>query len=70
MFLLSQLTLFLYLNDVEEGGGTEFPKLSLVVQPRKGMAVLWPSVLNDKPHEIDMRTDHAALPVIRGEKYG
>jgi prolyl 4-hydroxylase len=30
------LTLFIYLNDVEEGGGTHFPLLDLTVQPRKG----------------------------------
>ena len=32
-------TLVMYLNDVEEGGETYFPKLNLSVHPRKGMAV-------------------------------
>ena len=40
------LTFFLYLSDVEEGGGTNFPKLDLTVQPKRGSAVLWPSVLD------------------------
>ena len=32
-------TVVLYLNDVEEGGETYFPKLNLSVFPKKGMAV-------------------------------
>jgi len=64
------LTLFIYLNDVEAGGGTHFPLLDITVQPKKGNAVLWPSVLDDKPEDKDGRTDHEALPVIKGIKYG
>jgi prolyl 4-hydroxylase len=43
------LTFYLYLNEVEAGGGTEFGKLGLVVTPKTGRAVLWPSVLNADP---------------------
>ena len=64
------LTFYIYLNDVEEGGGTRFSELDLTVTPKKGMAVLWPSVLNEDPDEIDRRTDHEALPVLKGVKYG
>ena len=64
------LTLFIYLNDVEEGGGTHFPFLDITVQPKKGSAVLWPSVLDQKPESKDGRTEHEALPVIKGLKYG
>lgn len=64
------LTLFIYLNDVEEGGGTSFPYANVVVTPKKGSAVLWPSVRDDKPEQKDVRTDHEALPVLKGEKYG
>ena len=64
------LTLFLYLNDVEEGGGTHFPELGITVQPKKGSALLWPSVLDEDIEEKDFRTDHMALPVIKGVKYG
>jgi prolyl 4-hydroxylase len=64
------LTFFLYLNDVEEGGGTNFPELNLTVQPKRGRAVIWPSVLDAYPHQADPRTNHQALPVIRGLKYG
>ncbi|EED87314.1 predicted protein [Thalassiosira pseudonana CCMP1335] len=64
------MTLFLYLNDVEEGGGTRFPLLDLTVQPKRGNAILWASVRDDDPEEKDIRTDHEALPVAKGMKYG
>lgn len=64
------LTVFLYLNDVIEGGGTNFPKLNITVLPKRGRAVIWPNVLNEDPNVEDSRTDHQALPVVRGIKYG
>lgn len=63
------LTILLYLNDVQEGGATDFPLLGIQVFPKRGRAVLWPSVLNDDPLAKDQRTEHAALPVIKGIKY-
>ena len=38
--------------------------------PKRGRALIWPSVLNENPHQKDPRTDHEAMPVIKGEKYG
>mmetsp|Transcript_26831 Transcript_26831/g.44727 ORF Transcript_26831/g.44727 Transcript_26831/m.44727 type:complete len:316 (-) Transcript_26831:250-1197(-) len=65
------LTIFLYLNDVELGGGTNFPLLNnMTVMPKKGKALIWPSVKNEDPHAKDPRTDHQALPVEKGVKYG
>lgn len=64
------LTLFLYLNDVEEGGGTGFPFLNITVQPKRGSALLWPSTLDEDPEEKDKRTEHEALTVLKGIKYG
>lgn len=63
------LTAFLYLNDVEGGGGTDFPKLKITVMPKKGRLLLWPSVRNNNPNLIDHRTTHQALPVEKGVKY-
>ena len=66
-------TLFMYLNDVEEGGGTRFTDLPggpLTFQPQRGKAILWPSVLAEAPDQIDPRTHHEALPVTKGEKFG
>lgn len=64
------LTFYMYLNDVDEGGGTKFPDLNMTVTPRRGRAVLWPSVLDGKPNRKDSRTIHEAMPVIKGVKYG
>ena len=63
------LTVFLYLNDVEAGGGTNFDTLNITVMPRRGRALLWPSVLDSMPREKDGRTTHQALPVEAGIKY-
>jgi len=63
------LTFFLYLNDVDEGGGTRFTDLDIVISPKKGRALLWPSVLNDDPSLRDGRTRHEALTVEKGTKY-
>ena len=64
----------MYLNGNEdsglEGGGTNFPRLDITVTPKLGRAALWSSVLNDHPHQKDVRTEHAALPVEKGVKYG
>ena len=63
------LTVFLYLSDVEEGGGTHFNIQNITVKPKMGRAVIWPSVLDRDPNKKDFRTDHEALPVIKGVKY-
>jgi len=66
------LTVYLYLNTVEEGGGTNFPFVGdgITIQPKMGKAVIWPSVLDENPLEVDTRTNHGALPVLKGRKYG
>jgi len=64
------LTSYLYLNDVEAGGGTMFTGLNITVMPKRGRALFWPSVLDDSPHDQDKRTNHQALPVEAGIKYG
>jgi len=61
-------TFFLYLSDVEQGGGTKFDG-GFTVQPKKGRAVLWPATFNERPFEKDARTHHEALPVLKGIKY-
>ena len=60
-------TVFIYLNEVEEGGGTEFPRLAVSVAPERGKAVKF---LNcDAAGKPNPETLHAGLPVIRGEKW-
>lgn len=62
------LTFFLYLSDVEEGGETHFNKLGLSVKPKKGRALVWPSVIDKDPTFWDSRMYHEAKDVIKGEK--
>jgi prolyl 4-hydroxylase len=64
------LTIFLYLNDVEKGGGTRFTALNMTVMPKRGRVVVWPSVLDGHPMVMDPQTFHEALPVDAGIKYG
>ena len=62
-------TFFIYLSNVEEGGGTNFPQLNITVTPKLGRAVLWPSVYSNDLTVSDLRTTHEALPVIKGAKH-
>ena len=64
------LTVFMYLNDVEEGGGTYFEELDVTVLPKRGRVLIWPNVLDQNPIAPDWRTIHDALPVENGVKYG
>eukprot|EP01035_Chromulina_nebulosa_P017509 gene17509-23068_t len=71
------ITLLLYLNDKESeqaGGDTSFPKavidgqqVGIKVHPGKGSAVLFYNLLEDG--NGDDLSLHAALPVVKGEKW-
>jgi hypothetical protein len=50
----------IYLNDVEEGGETEFLNFSKRVSPKKGKIVIWPAGF---PYV------HRGNPPLSGEKY-
>lgn len=60
-------TTMIYLCDVEEGGETHFPRLGLKVPPRRGTLIAWNNMRPDGSPNSD--TIHAALPVVRGQKY-
>lgn len=62
------VTLFVYLNDVPEGGETDFPKLHLRVKPTRGAAVLWYNMTLDGKE--DFQTFHAGLPPKNATKFG
>ena len=62
-------TLFFYLSEVEAGGETAFARLGVTATPKKGRALLWPSVYDDRPLVQDHRTFHEAKPVIAGVKH-
>jgi prolyl 4-hydroxylase len=62
------VTCLLYLNDVEEGGGTTFPKLKVEVAAKRGSLVIFHNciakTLVRHPHSL-----HGGLPVTKGEKW-
>lgn len=60
-------TFMIYLNNVKEGGETEFPKLNLKLKPTQGKAVIWCNLNNNK--SVNPYTLHIGKPVIKGEKY-
>lgn len=60
-------TVILYLNDVEEGGETYFPKLNLSVLPKKGSAVYFEYFYTNQ--ELNELTLHGGAPVTKGEKW-
>tara|TARA_B100000073_G_scaffold323076_1_gene304892 strand:+ start:1112 stop:2158 length:1047 start_codon:yes stop_codon:yes gene_type:complete len=49
-----------YLNDVDDGGETFFPKQDLKVKPKKGRTLIWPA---------EWVYPHQGLTVEKGEKY-
>ncbi|MDM5224836.1 2OG-Fe(II) oxygenase [Cytobacillus sp. NJ13] len=60
-------TLVMYLNDVEQGGETYFPKLNISVSPQKGMAVYFEYFYNDQ--NLNDLTLHGGAPVVIGDKW-
>ena len=56
-----------YLNNVEEGGGTYFPNVNIRVFPKKGMLILWNNL--NSQHCREQKTLHMGEPVIKGQKY-
>ena len=54
------LVCFLYLNDVEVGGTTEFPKLSHTITPKRARILVFPPTWMYR---------HAGRPVVKGKKY-
>lgn len=60
-------TAMIYLNEVEEGGATWFPKAGVRVAPKRGMLLIWNNMAADgSPNELTL---HEGMPVIRGCKY-
>lgn len=60
-------TAMAYLNPVEDGGETAFPRLGISVSPRPGTLLIWNNA--DEEGEPNEWTIHAGAPVVRGTKY-
>ena len=59
-------TFMIYLNDVLEGGETEFPKLNKIFSPEAGKALIWNNLNEDST--LNGNTTHQAHPVQKGNK--
>jgi prolyl 4-hydroxylase len=59
-------TAMVFLNDVEEGGNTEFPQLGISIPPQEGALLVWNNA--DRDGVPNGAVLHAALPVVRGVK--
>ena len=60
-------TICVYLNHVEAGGETVFPRADVSVAPVPGRAVVFDKLFADG--QPDLESLHAGLPVTRGEKW-
>ena len=62
------LTFLIYLNNVDDGGETEFPLLNFKIKPKLGNGIVFFNTLPSKTgyHPI---SKHAALPVTKGTKW-
>lgn len=60
-------TLLIYLNDVEDGGETVFPKAGVSIVPKKGSAVYFH--YTNSQQQVDRMSVHSSIPVAKGEKW-
>lgn len=60
-------TAMAYLNDVEEGGATWFPRAGIRVAPKKGLLLIWNNMNADGNPNYD--TLHEGMRVTEGVKY-
>lgn len=57
-----------YLNDVENGGGTAFPALDVAVSPRPGRLLIFANTMAGQRERAELSI-HAGEPVTAGEKW-
>jgi len=60
-------TAMAYLNAVEEGGATDFPRLNLSIPPQPGVLLVWNNM--NAEGRPNTRAIHAGTAVVRGMKY-
>ena len=60
-------TAMVFLNEVEEGGATNFMSLGHAIKPKLGVLLTWNNAT--RKGEVNKCTLHAAMPVVKGEKY-
>jgi len=62
------VTALAYLNDVEAGGATAFPRLGLELRPHTGRVLIFHNC-HPGTTRCDRRTEHQGKPPLRGEKW-
>jgi prolyl 4-hydroxylase len=69
-------TFMIYLNDVEEGGHTSFPRAYCSCAPKTGTAIAWNNLYSQASSlnagdwgRENPFSSHCGMPIIRGEKY-
>ncbi|XP_034482111.1 prolyl 4-hydroxylase subunit alpha-1-like [Drosophila innubila] len=60
-------TMIFYASNVPLGGATVFPKLKLVVQPKKGNALVW--LNRNADNEPEKLAEHAVCPIAMGSRW-
>lgn len=60
-------TAMIYLNHVEEGGATWFPRAGVRFKPKKGLMLIWSNMSADGSPNYD--TLHEGMRVVEGQKY-
>lgn len=60
-------TAMVFLNDVEAGGETDFPRLGLRFTPQAGVLLIWNNATREGEPSMEML--HSAMPVESGMKY-
>lgn len=61
-----KFTLLCYLNDVNKGGETEFPRLGIKVEPKKGRIIYFDNYNKQGIEDLSL---HRSLPIKSGEKW-
>lgn len=61
-------TVLMYLNSVDRGGETYFPKLGLEIRARQGRVVVFQSC-EDNSNYPDEKSLHGSNPIVAGEKW-
>lgn len=60
-------SVLVYLNSVEAGGATEFPRAGISIKPTRGKAVFWNNL--QPSGAPNLLTEHRGKPPVSGEKF-
>jgi prolyl 4-hydroxylase len=60
-------TAMAFLNEVEEGGTTDFTDIGISIEPKPGVLLVWNNA--DPDGVPNLKTIHAGMPVVKGAKY-